>query len=81
MVFIHYGCLREAPDRHRRERYLTEEVLSDLYNHDVHSRQAAREASDKYNNHDEHCNRAIEAGTGQGIAGSASGDDELKGKL
>jgi uncharacterized protein YoxC len=77
-VMVAYNKLRI--DR-RRERYLTEEMLTDLYDQDLYSRQAAREAIDKYNNHIEHCNRAIEAGTGQGIAGNASAEDELKAKL
>jgi len=64
-----------------RERYLTEEMLTDLYNHDLYSRQAAREAIERYNNHVEHCNRAIEAGSGQTISGSTSENDELKAKL
>jgi hypothetical protein len=65
----------------RRERYLTEEMLTDLYNQDLYSRQAAREAIAKYNNHVEHCNRAIEAGPGQTISGSPSENDEVKAKL
>jgi chromosome segregation ATPase len=65
----------------RRERYLTEEMLTDLYNQDVYSRQAAREAIARYNNHIEHCNRAIEAGSGQAVPGSPSENDDLKGKL
>jgi uncharacterized protein YoxC len=77
-IMVAYAKLRI--DR-RRERYLTEEMLTDLYNQDLYSRQAAREAIAKYNNHVEHCNRAIEAGTGQGISGNASVDDELKAKL
>jgi uncharacterized protein YoxC len=78
LVMIAYAKLRF--DR-RRERYLTEEMLTDLYNQDLYSRQAAKEAIAKYNNHIETCNRAIEAGTGQGISGNTSVDDELKAKL
>ena len=78
LVMIAYAKLRI--DR-RRERYLTEEMLTDLYNQDLYSRQAAREAIAKYNNHVEHCNRAIEAGSGQAISGSTSENDELKAKL
>jgi hypothetical protein len=77
-VMVAYNKLRL--DR-RRERYLTEEMLTDLYNQDLCSRQAAREAIARYNNHVEHCNRAIEAGTGQGISGSTSENDDLMGKL
>lgn len=64
-----------------RERYLTEEMLTDLYNHDLYSRQAAREAIERYNNHVEHCNRAIEAGSGQAISGSTSENDDLKARM
>ena len=78
LVMVAYAKLRI--DR-RRERYLTEEMLTDLYNQDLYSRQAAREAIAKYNNHVERCNRAIEAGTGQAISGSTSENDELKAKL
>jgi uncharacterized protein YoxC len=78
LVMVAYAKLRI--DR-RRERYLTEEMLTDLYNQDLCSRQAAREAIAKYNNHVERCNRAIEAGTGQAISGSTSENDELKAKL
>jgi len=78
LVMIAYAKLRI--DR-RRERYLTEEMLTDLYNQDLYSRQAAKEAIAKYNNHVEHCNRAIEAGSGQVNSGSTSENDELKGKL
>ena len=78
LVMIAYAKLRIDC---RRERYLTEEMLTDLYNQDLHSRQAAREAIAKYNNHVEHCNRAIEAGSGQTISGSTSENDDLKAKL
>lgn len=78
VVMIGYAKLRT--DR-RRERYLTEEMLTDLYNQDLYSRQAAKEAIAKYNNHVEHCNRAIEAGSGQTISGSTSENDDLKAKL
>jgi uncharacterized protein YoxC len=78
LVMVAYAKLRI--DR-RRERYLTEEMLTDLYNQDLYSRQAAREAIAKYNNHVERCNRAIEAGSGQAISGCTSENDELKAKL
>jgi uncharacterized protein YoxC len=77
-VMVAYNKLRL--DR-KRERYLTEEMLTDLYNQDLYSRQAAREAIAKYNNHIETCNRAIEAGMGQGIAGNTSREDELNSQV
>ncbi len=78
LVMIAYAKLRI--DR-ARERCLTQEMLTDLYNHDLYSRQEAREAIERYNNHIERCNRAIESGSGQGITGSISEIDDLKDKL
>ena len=78
LVMIAYAKLRIDC---RRERYLTEEMLTDLYNQDLYSRQAAREAIAKYNNHVEHCNRAIEAGSGQTISGGTSEIDDLKARM
>lgn len=46
----------------RRSMWVTAEMMADLYNHDLYSREAAREAIEKYNAHIEQCNRAIEAG-------------------
>lgn len=46
---------------HRRSMRLTAEMMTDIYTHDLHSRQAAEEAIQKYNRHIEQCNREIEA--------------------
>ncbi len=46
---------------HRRSIRITAEMLADVHNHDLHSRQMARQAIEKHNQHMEHCNRAIEA--------------------
>jgi TraM recognition site of TraD and TraG len=46
---------------HRRSMRITAEMMADIYTHDLYSRQAAKEAIEKYNRHIEHCNRAIEA--------------------
>jgi len=46
---------------HRRSMWITAEMMADVYNHDLYSRTAAREAIEKYNKHIEQCNRAIEA--------------------
>jgi hypothetical protein len=78
LVMTAYAKLRI--DR-ARERCLTQEMLTDLYNHDLYSRQAAREAIEKYNYHIERCNRAIESGSGQEITGGISEIDDLKAKL
>ena len=49
---------------HRRSMRCAEEMMADLYSHDLHSRQAATEAIGRYNQHIEQCNRAIEASEG-----------------
>ena len=36
-------------------------MMTDLYNHDLYSRDVAEKAIEKYNRHIERCNRAIEA--------------------
>jgi hypothetical protein len=46
----------------RRTLWVTAEMMADLYNHDLYSRDVAAEAIRKYNDHIERCNRAIEAG-------------------
>jgi hypothetical protein len=45
---------------HRRTLRIAAEIQADLYNHDLYSRQTAREAIEKHNRHIEQCNRAIE---------------------
>lgn len=59
---------------HRRAMCITAEMMADIYNHDQYSREVARQAIQKYNDHIEHCNRAIEAAA-QGIATPAAGSD------
>jgi len=56
-----------------REQNLVDEMMTDLYNHDLYSRQAARDAIAKYNQHIEQCNRAIEAAeSGRPVVASGS---------
>jgi hypothetical protein len=59
------------------------QTLADLHNHDLHSREEAQEAIDRYNQHIEHCNRAIEAAeSGDGRPGwGESGQSSLKAEL
>ena len=45
----------------RRKDWVTAEMMTDLLNQDQHSREVAREAIRKYNDHIERCNRVIEA--------------------
>jgi hypothetical protein len=59
---------------HRRAMCITAEMMADIYNHDQYSREVARQAIQKYNDHIERCNRAVEAAT-QGIATPAAGSD------
>ncbi len=46
---------------HRRSMCITAEMMADLYNHDLYSREMAREAIEKYNAHIEQYNRAMES--------------------
>lgn len=46
---------------HRRTMRITAEMMADLYSHDLYSRRTAKEAIEKYNEHIEKCNRAVEA--------------------
>ena len=67
---------------HRRAMWITAEMMTDLYNHDAYSRGVAREAIQKYNDHIERCNRAIEAEAGGRALPAADPDtEELKTKL
>ena len=64
---------------HRRAMWITAEMMTDLYNHDAYSRGVAREAIQKYNDHIERCNRAIEATDhGMSIPAADSDTNDLK---
>jgi hypothetical protein len=52
-------CVKQRID-HRRVLWVTAEMMTDLYNHDLYSRDVAEKAIEKYNRHIECCNRAIE---------------------
>jgi hypothetical protein len=68
---------------HRRSMRVTAEMMADVYSHDLLSRQAASEAIERYNQHIEQCNRAIEA-SGAGDARPGWGEtqtDNLKAEL
>jgi hypothetical protein len=54
-------CAKQWID-HRRTMWITAEMMADLYNHDLYSRDVAERAIQRYNDHIERCNRAIEAG-------------------
>jgi len=67
---------------HRRAMWITAEMMTDLYNHDLYSRDVAEKAIQKYNQHIERCNRAIEAEAGGRALPAADPDtEELKTKL
>jgi chromosome segregation ATPase len=54
-------CAKMRIDQ-RRALWITAEWMADLYNHDLYSRESAKQAIQRYNEHIERCNRAIEAG-------------------
>ena|SRR5664280_879464 len=67
---------------HRRAMWITAEMMTDLYNHDLYSREVAEKAIQKYNQHIERCNRAFEAEAGGRALPAADPDtEELKTKL
>jgi hypothetical protein len=67
---------------HRRSMWITAEMMTDLYNHDAYSRQFARAAIQKYNEHIERCNRAIEASEhGVGAEGMESDVERYRAEL
>jgi len=69
-------CAKLMFDNRRRMR-ITAEMMADLYNHDLYSRGAAKEALERYNQHIEQCNRAMEsADSGEGRAGWGSSEME-----
>jgi hypothetical protein len=60
MLLMIAACTKLHLD-HLRSMRVTAEMMADVYSHDLLSRQAATEAIEKYNQHIEQCNRAIEA--------------------
>lgn len=66
----------------RRKGWVTSEMMTDLYNQDAQSREVARAAIRRYNDHIEVCNRAIEAvESGQPVPGAGFEVEELRVKL
>jgi len=67
---------------HRRAMWITAEMMTDLYNHDLYSRDVAEKAIQKYNRHIERCNRAIEAAQhGTAVEGVDTGIESCKVEL
>jgi len=66
----------------KRKEWITAEMMTDLLNHDQHSREVAREAIRKYNDHIERCNRVIEAAeSGRHVPGASQVVETLQTKL
>jgi len=67
---------------HRRAMWITAEMMTDLYNHDLYSRDVAEKAIQKYNQHIERCNRAIEASQhGSALPAATADTDQLNAQL
>ena len=61
----------------RRTLWITAEWMADVYNHDLYSRESAKEAIQRYNEHIERCNRAVEAGkSGHSMLNSVNEETE-----
>ena len=74
-------CAKQWDD-HRRTLWITAEMMADLYNHDRYSRDVAEKAIQKYNQHIERCNRAIEAAQhGSTLPVADAGTDQLNAQL
>jgi hypothetical protein len=74
-------CVKQWID-HRRALWVTAEMMADLYNHDLYSRDVAEKAIEKYNRHIERCNRAIEASQpGTAIPGVEADQEGWRTKL
>ena len=67
---------------HQRLMWVTAEMMTDLYNHDLYSREVAEKAIRKYNDHIERCNRAIDAAQhGIGLEGTDWEAQQLRNQL
>jgi len=68
---------------YRSTQWVTAEMMTDLYNHDIYSQQVADEAIRRYNDHIERCNRAVEAAEHNGAVaeGDSAEADGLRAKV
>jgi hypothetical protein len=74
-------CAKQWID-HRCAMSTTAEMMADLYNQDAYSRQVAQEAIERFNQHIERCNRAIEQGeTNPGVAAGNNETEQLRTEL
>ena len=69
VVLLTLLCVQRVS--HKRALDIAAESLADVLRHDEHSRQVAREAIRRYNEHIENCNRVIETGQ-DGLSKSTS---------
>ncbi len=75
LLVVMAGCAKLWYDL-RKTRWIDAEKLADVLSHDRHSREAAREAIRRYNEHIEKCNRVIEAQeAGLSLSGRAMGSE------
>jgi len=81
LLLVMAVCTKLVIDLKRRN-WLMAEMAADLVSHDERSRQAAREAIQRHNDHMERCNRVVEAQeSGRPIPGAVSETNELREKL
>jgi hypothetical protein len=81
LLLLAVVCAKQWID-HRRTMWITAEMMADLYNHDLYSRDVAENAIQKYNQHIKRCNRAIEAAQhGTAVPGSDSDQASWKAQL
>jgi hypothetical protein len=75
------ACAKQWVD-YRRAMWITAEMMADLYNQDAYSHQIAQEAIERFNQHIERCNRAIEQGeTNTGAAAGNNKTEQLRTEL
>ena len=81
-AFLTLAYAKRWMDDNRKMR-IHAQMLADIHNHDLDSRKQASDAIEHYNQHIEHCNRAIEtAESGDGRPGwGETSQDSLKGEL
>ena len=80
-LFLMAACAKLLIDTRRKD-WVTAEMMTDLMNHDLRSREVAREAIQRYNDHIERCNRVVEAQEfGHPLPGTSSSVEQLTAKL
>ena len=81
LLLLTVVCVKQWID-HRRSMWITAEMMADLYNHDLYSRDIAEKAIEKYNQHIKRCNRAIEAAAqGTSVPVADPGAEQLRTEL